>query len=118
MMPLLASLLLFSSVAFVNVKGTEWPAVDILASNASSQIRHFSPLDNAVLGPLLSQESTFDPDALEKGPEPEFHVFADEFGALLGENARVRRVAHVDGFAFAHEAPVWIKATNEVFFAS
>lgn len=111
-------LLTFLLSAFAHVKATEWPAVDVLSTNTSSQIRHFSPLDNAVLGPLLSQESTFDPDTLEKGPEPEFHVFNEGMEEVLGQNARVRRVAHVDGFAFAHEAPVWIKATNQVFFAS
>jgi len=49
---------------------------------------------------------------------PFFQVFDDAFLDVLGDNPSVQLVAANDTFSFAHEAPVWIPQTDEVFFAS
>jgi gluconolactonase len=49
---------------------------------------------------------------------PFFQVFDKAFLDVLGENASIRLITENGTFAFAHEAPVWIPETDEVFFAS
>ncbi|KAI1792325.1 D-lactonohydrolase-like protein [Ganoderma leucocontextum] len=49
---------------------------------------------------------------------PFFQVFDPEFLKILGPNATIRAVAANPDFAFAHEAPIWVPETDEVFFAS
>ncbi|TBU23473.1 calcium-dependent phosphotriesterase [Dichomitus squalens] len=49
---------------------------------------------------------------------PFFQVFDSEFLQILGPNATIRAIAANPGFAFAHEAPIWVPETDEVFFAS
>ncbi len=49
---------------------------------------------------------------------PFFQVFDPEFLRILGPNATIRAIAANPEFAFAHEAPIWVPETDEVFFAS
>ncbi|KAM5543968.1 hypothetical protein V8D89_002585 [Ganoderma adspersum] len=49
---------------------------------------------------------------------PFFQVFDPEFLNILGPNATIRSVAVNPQLAFAHEAPVWVPETDEVFFSS
>lgn len=50
---------------------------------------------------------------------PFFQVFHPDFVTkVLGSSASIRVVASNPGFAFAHEAPVWVPETDEIFFAS
>ena len=49
---------------------------------------------------------------------PFFQVFDKTFAHMLGKNARITEVARNDSFAFAHEAPIWDPATEDVYFAS
>lgn len=50
---------------------------------------------------------------------PFFQVFHPDFVTkVLGSSASIRVVASNPGFAFAHEAPIWLPDTDEVFFAS
>ena len=37
---------------------------------------------------------------------------------MLGPNASIRLISQNETFAFAHEAPIWVPATDDVFFAS
>lgn len=37
---------------------------------------------------------------------------------VLGSSASIRIIASNPGVAFAHEAPIWIPETDDVFFAS
>ncbi len=37
---------------------------------------------------------------------------------ILGPNPSIREIAHNATFAFAHEAPIFVPDTDEVFFAS
>ena len=49
---------------------------------------------------------------------PFFQVFHPDFLKILGPSATIRAVAANPTFAFAHEAPIWVPHTDEVFFAS
>lgn len=45
---------------------------------------------------------------------PFFQIFDDEFLDVLGANATIRMIAQNETFAFAHEAPIWHPATDQV----
>ncbi|KIY48838.1 calcium-dependent phosphotriesterase, partial [Fistulina hepatica ATCC 64428] len=47
-----------------------------------------------------------------------FQVFDKEFYTILGDNPTINSVTSDPTFAFAHEAPVWVPETDDVFFAS
>ncbi|KAF8066762.1 D-lactonohydrolase-like protein [Lyophyllum atratum] len=49
---------------------------------------------------------------------PFFQIFDQSFLSILGPNPSIREVASNSTFAFAHEAPIFVPATDEVFFAS
>ncbi|KAG6888083.1 hypothetical protein C0995_010786 [Termitomyces sp. Mi166 len=49
---------------------------------------------------------------------PFFQIFDPAFLTILGPYPSIREVASNSTFAFAHEAPVYVPDTNEVFFAS
>ncbi|RDB26751.1 Gluconolactonase [Hypsizygus marmoreus] len=49
---------------------------------------------------------------------PFFQIFDRAFLSILGPNPSIREIASNSTFAFAHEAPVFVPNTNEVFFAS
>ncbi|KAI5122872.1 hypothetical protein M0805_003324 [Coniferiporia weirii] len=76
------------------------------------------PSSFAVLGasgPFRNDSQLFNPSGTTP---PFFQIFSQEFLDVLGPTPSLRLVAENTTFAFAHEAPVWIPATNEVFFAS
>lgn len=66
-------------------------------------------------GPFRVDSQPFNPSNTKP---PFFQIFDNSFLAVLGSNPSVRAIARNDTFAFAHEAPVFIPQTNEVFFAS
>ncbi|KAH9923811.1 D-lactonohydrolase-like protein [Fomitopsis serialis] len=49
---------------------------------------------------------------------PFFQTFHPGFLKILGSNPSIRVIASNPGFAFAHEAPIWVPETDEVFFSS
>ena len=49
---------------------------------------------------------------------PFFQVFDPEFLNILGPNATIRAIVTTPDFAIAHEAPIWVPDTDEVFFSS
>lgn len=50
---------------------------------------------------------------------PFFQVFHPDFVTkVLGTSASIRVIASNPGFAFAHEAPIWVPETDDIFFAS
>ncbi|KAJ3571723.1 hypothetical protein NP233_g3565 [Leucocoprinus birnbaumii] len=49
---------------------------------------------------------------------PFFQVFNEAFLDVLGPDASITEIASNATFAFAHEAPVYVRETDEVFFAS
>ena len=76
------------------------------------------PLSFNVLGssgPFRNDSELFNPTNSEP---PFFQIFDEEFLNILGPNPSIKLIASNDTFAFAHEAPVWIPSTDEIFFAS
>ncbi|EJD51262.1 calcium-dependent phosphotriesterase [Auricularia subglabra TFB-10046 SS5] len=53
-----------------------------------------------------------------KFTEPIFQIYDREFLQVLGPSPSISLVAQNDAFMFAHEAPVWVEKTDEVFFCS
>lgn len=49
---------------------------------------------------------------------PFFQIFDQSFLSILGPTPSINEVASNETFAFAHEAPIYVPATDEVFFAS
>ncbi|KAG6831539.1 hypothetical protein H0H92_009458 [Tricholoma furcatifolium] len=79
------------------------------------------PKSFAVIGGTNTtfRESSFDTffNPTSTAP-PFFQIFDTEFLTILGQNPSIREVASNSTFAFAHEAPIYVADTNEVFFAS
>ncbi|KAF5381757.1 hypothetical protein D9615_005449 [Tricholomella constricta] len=79
------------------------------------------PKSFAVLGGTNTtfRESSFDTffNPTSTAP-PFFQIFDPSFLSILGPNPSIREVASNATFAFAHEAPIYVAATDEVFFAS
>ncbi|KAF8953596.1 calcium-dependent phosphotriesterase [Flammula alnicola] len=78
------------------------------------------PLSFAVLGTNGSFRDSaftqfFNPTST---PVPFFQIFDPAFLAILGPNPSFNEVASNATFAFAHEAPIYVPETDEVFFAS
>lgn len=74
---------------------------------------------------VLGGNATFREDSFSAGffnptstTPPFFQIFDQAFLSILGSNPSIREVASNSTFAFAHEAPVYVAATDEVFFAS
>ncbi|KAJ3882268.1 D-lactonohydrolase-like protein [Lentinula edodes] len=74
-----------------NVIGTDGHFRDVLHD------RHFNPTNHTV---------------------PFFQVFEDEFLDVIGPNPSLNVISSDPSFAFAHEAPVWVPDTDEIFFCS
>ncbi|KAJ7879388.1 D-lactonohydrolase-like protein [Mycena leptocephala] len=49
---------------------------------------------------------------------PFFQIFDRAFLDILGPSPSIRLIASNESFAFAHEAPIWIPETGEVWFCS
>ena len=49
---------------------------------------------------------------------PFFQIFHQDFLSILGPSPSFHQIASNASFAFAHEAPIYIAETDEVFFAS
>ncbi|KAH9475861.1 Lactonohydrolase oryL [Psilocybe cubensis] len=78
------------------------------------------PKSFAVLGPNgpfrnSSFTQFFNPTS---GKPPFIQIFDEAFLDILGPNPSIHEVASNPDFAFAHEAPVYVPDTDEVFFAS
>ncbi|KAK0213033.1 calcium-dependent phosphotriesterase [Desarmillaria ectypa] len=76
----------------------------------------------AVLGANATfRENAFSADEFfnptNSGP-PFFQIFDASFIDVLGESPAIYEVASNSTFAFAHEAPIYVPETDEVFFAS
>ncbi|KAJ7102954.1 D-lactonohydrolase-like protein [Mycena crocata] len=76
--------------------------------------RAFAVLDPH--GPFRNGSQRFEPTPNVNLTPPYFQVYDDRFTEILGPNPTIRVIVENDTFAFAHEAPMWVEATNEVFF--
>ncbi|KAF7289495.1 SGL domain-containing protein [Mycena chlorophos] len=74
----------------------------------------FAVLDT--LSPFRNGSQLFEPTLHVNTTPPYFQVYDDRFLDVLGPNPSIRVIVENDTFAFAHEAPVWIPSTNQIFF--
>ena len=49
---------------------------------------------------------------------PFFQAYHPGFLKVIGSDPSIRAIATNPGFAFAHEAPIWVPETDELFFSS
>nr|GAT53529.1 predicted protein [Mycena chlorophos] len=68
------------------------------------------------LSPFRNGSQLFEPTLHVNTTPPYFQVYDDRFLDVLGPNPSIRVIVENDTFAFAHEAPVWIPSTNQIFF--
>jgi len=82
---------------------------------------YIDPLEFNVLGADYAQWRTndsfvgFNPT---NATPPFIQVFDPSFLDVIGQNATIRLVASRPGYAFAHEAPIYVPDLNVVFFSS
>ncbi|KAJ7498477.1 calcium-dependent phosphotriesterase [Mycena latifolia] len=92
-------------------------SLDARATN--SQIVAINQKSFAVLGTNGSFRATgFTPFNPTNATLPIIQVFDDAFYDIIGKDAALFPVTSDPTFAFAHEAPVWVPETDEVWFAS
>ncbi|KAF7356975.1 SGL domain-containing protein [Mycena venus] len=77
--------------------------------------RAFAVLDPH--GPFRNGSQRFEPTPNVNLTPPYFQVYDDRFNAILGPNPTIRVIVENDTFQFAHDAPMWIKETDEIFFS-
>ncbi|KAJ7606613.1 D-lactonohydrolase-like protein [Roridomyces roridus] len=100
-----------------------WPALSLALGSAAFVLgqspivredkRAFAVLDPN--GPFRNGTQLFEPTPNVNLTPPYFQVFDDRFNDILGPNPTVRAIIENDTFAFAHDGPVWIPSTNQVF---
>lgn len=66
-------------------------------------------------GAFRDYSTPFNPTGTEA---PFFQVFSRDFLRVLGPAPKVRLIAEHRTWNFAHEAPIWVPETDEVFFSS
>ncbi|KII85411.1 hypothetical protein PLICRDRAFT_115744 [Plicaturopsis crispa FD-325 SS-3] len=49
---------------------------------------------------------------------PFFQIIDPEFLNIIGSSPSIHAISSNASFAFAHEAPIWVEETDEIFFAS
>ncbi|KAF9463880.1 calcium-dependent phosphotriesterase [Collybia nuda] len=77
------------------------------------------PRSFAVLGENATfRENSFQLFNPTSTTPPFFQIFDHSFLSILGPNPSIRQVTSNLTFAFAHEAPIYVPATDEVYFAS
>ncbi|KAJ7230568.1 D-lactonohydrolase-like protein [Mycena pura] len=75
--------------------------------------RAFAVLDPQ--GPFRNGSQFFEPTP--GVTPPYFQVYDDRFNAILGPNPTIRVIVENDTFAFAHDAPMWVPAKDQMFFS-
>lgn len=121
-----AAVTLFSG-AFADARATfaaSRDAVDLAAytrRNGNEQVVVIDRKKYNVLGAdgtNSSFRSYSDPWNPTNSSAPFFQVFDDEFYDIIGEDPWIHEISSDPTFAFAHEAPVWVPDTDEVFLCS
>ncbi|KAF7317880.1 SGL domain-containing protein [Mycena kentingensis (nom. inval.)] len=74
--------------------------------------RAFAVLDP--LGPFRNGSELYEPAQTNLTP-PYFQVYDDRFMDIIGPNPTLRVIVENDTFPFAHDGPIWVPSTNEVF---
>lgn len=118
-MTLLSALVCAFAYAFYVYAGTGIDSSDSVSLQLPPQSVFVDPRSFAVLSPNGPfRQNTFDPFNPTNTSPPFFQIFDKSFLAILGSSPSIREIASNATFAFAHEAPIYDPATDEVFFAS
>ncbi|KAJ5377541.1 uncharacterized protein N7496_004950 [Penicillium cataractarum] len=110
---LVAGLALLGPSLLSRVEGSELPAqAQVINQRAFNVLNTTQPpaefnADNIFVPPGHSE------DSLTKRP---FHVYDDEFLKVIGSNPTLTRIAHSPKDPLFHEAVVWSRETDEMFF--
>lgn len=84
-----------------SIQHVDYKKYNALGSSATFRVDDFAPYNPTNASP------------------PFFQVFDPSFVTnVLGPNAVIHRIAYDPGFAFAHEAPVYVSKSDELVFAS
>ncbi|KAK7031493.1 SGL domain-containing protein [Favolaschia claudopus] len=75
--------------------------------------RAFAVLDPN--GPFRNASQTFEPNPTANLTAPYFQVYDERFMDILGPNPTIRVIVENDTFSFAHDGPIWIPETNQLF---
>ncbi|KAH8917853.1 calcium-dependent phosphotriesterase [Atractiella rhizophila] len=92
------------------------PSENITTSSIAPIVHYFDQRKHNVLCWNFVGKGQFDP--YPSIATPAIVVFHPGFESLLGCEPSLKRIAITDDAYFAHSAPVWIRDTNEIFFAS
>ncbi|OCB91678.1 D-lactonohydrolase-like protein [Sanghuangporus baumii] len=87
-------------------------------SQLPTQSVFVDPLSFNVIGTNGTFRNASQPYNPTGASPPFFQIFSRDFLDVLGPNPSIRLIAENATFAFAHEAPIWVPSTDEVFFAS
>jgi len=107
------ALIAVSSFTFAVAQGNS--AQQLPPQSVFIDLRSFAVLGPQ--GPFRNSSSTpfFNPTNTEP---PIFQIFHPDFLGIIGSSASFHQIASNATFAFAHEAPIYVPETDEVFFAS
>ncbi|KIJ16257.1 hypothetical protein PAXINDRAFT_114080 [Paxillus involutus ATCC 200175] len=107
------------AVAFVIASSTNaWSSPDFAVPLGAVYV---NPLEYNVVGAEYTQwrnSSTVGGFNPTNTTPPFIQIFDPSFLQVTGPNATIRLIASHPGFAFAHEAPIYVPDLNVVFFAS
>ncbi|EPS95086.1 hypothetical protein FOMPIDRAFT_1133117 [Fomitopsis schrenkii] len=84
------------------------------------QTVYVDPLTHAVHSPSSSfrGDGWMDHFNPTNASPPFFQIYHPGFLKVIGSDPSIRAIAVNPGFAFAHEAPIWVPETDELFFSS
>ncbi|KAH8920765.1 calcium-dependent phosphotriesterase [Atractiella rhizophila] len=112
--------MLFLQLVFLGAVSASWSPELTRRNNSGTQIIYFDHKANDALAadfPGRDQFSSY--PNLTESQLPAIVVYNKAFEHILGSSPELFSIAtNDDPNSFAHEAPVWIQETNEVFFCS
>ncbi|KAF9223171.1 calcium-dependent phosphotriesterase [Gyrodon lividus] len=115
---MVASALAVLAVAFIATSFTGvWSVPDLTVPPGAV---YLDPLEYNVVGANYTQwrNSSLDGFNPTNTTPPFIQIFDPSFLQVLGPNPTIRLIASNPGFAFAHEAPIYVPDLNVVFFSS
>lgn len=96
----------------------------LISATSPLTLRYVTQLVDPKSFAVLPENFTFRTDSFNQhfnptnAQTPIFQIFDKAFLNIIGTSPSITEIASNSSFAFAHEAPVYISETDEVFFAS
>ncbi|KAF9040264.1 D-lactonohydrolase-like protein [Hymenopellis radicata] len=115
MSPLSLTLMSLTVAVLSLVAGVVSQDVSLPAQSVYIQPSSFAVLGSSYDDWRVNSSMMFDPS---NSSAPIFQIFDPDFLNILGSEPSLRLIASNPDFAFAHEAPVWVPDSDEVFFTS